>query len=391
MHARSRHTAEQPARRALLVATVLSHVAQFHQPAIGLLKQAGFEVHVAARNNLDEKPGLTLAGVDRLIDVPFERSPLTPRNFAAALRLSQLLRETDYELIHCNTPVAGLLTRLLGQRSRRRGALMVYTAHGFHFFRGAPLKNWLLYYPLEWMAAIGTDVLITINSEDYRRASRFPARSVLYVPGVGLDLPRFKSEQPIMAARRELGLPKNACVVLSVGELNHNKNHATIIRALAIIPPSNVYYLICGNGPLRDSLERLTAELGLSDRVQFLGYRRDIPKVLAASDVFCLPSLREGLPVAAMEAMASAKPILSSRIRGVVDLVDADLGGILISDADDVQAFACALKKLAQNPVMRSEMGSHNAERILDFSVGAVEARLIEAYGLSLSHPVNPK
>jgi len=369
--------------RALLTATVLSHIAQFHQPAIDLLKQSGYEVHVAARNNLAEKPGLSLGGVDRVIDVPFERSPLSPRNLLAARRLRRVLRDTDYDLIHCNTPVAGLLTRLCGQRSRRRGARMIYTAHGFHFYKGAPLLNWLVYYPIEWLSAFGTDVLITINHEDHRRASRFPARSVEYVPGVGVDLDRFRSPtvEP-SEVRRRLGLAENAFVVLSIGELNDNKNHQTIIKALAATTTPGLQYLICGNGPRREELEQLALDLGLKDRVSLLGYRRDIPELLAASDAFCLPSIREGLSLAAVEAMAAGKPVVCSRNRGSEDLVDAGITGLVVDEAEDVAGFTSALDSLASNPETSAAMGSRNVHRARDYSVECVVSKLVTVYDL---------
>lgn len=367
--------------RALLTATVLSHIAQFHQPAIDLLKEAGYEVHVAARNNLDQKPGLTLTGVDRVIDVPFERSPLTPKNFSAARRLRQVLRDTDYDLIHCHTPVAGLLTRLCGQRSRRRGARMLYTAHGFHFFKGAPLANWLVYYPIEWLSAFGTDVLITINQEDFRRAARFPSRSVEYIPGVGVDVHRFGG--PIAdpsEIRRSLGLAEDAFVVLSIGELNANKNHQTVIRALSMLEDANIRYLICGNGPLLSLLQDQTEELGLDDRVQFLGYRRDIPALLAIADLFCLPSFREGLPLALMEAMASGKAVVASRIRGVSDLLPDTHGGMSVPDPRSVDGFTEAIRTLAGDDDRRQTAGAHNREYITAFSSAAVIRKLRRIY-----------
>lgn len=377
--------ASQPGR-ALLTATVLSHVAQFHQPAIDLLKEAGYEVHVAARNNLDQKPGLTLAGVDRIIDVPFERSPFTPRNLLAARRLRQVLRATDYDLIHCNTPVAGFLTRLLGQRSRRRGARMVYTAHGFHFFKGAPLLNWLVYYPLEFLCAFGTDILVTINREDRLRAARFPARAVEYIPGVGVDLARFSSSSADRSeVRRSLGLSHDDFVVLSIGELNDNKNHQTVIKSLAATTTPNLRYLICGNGPRRSDLERLAVDLGLKDKVRFLGYRRDIPDLLAASEAFCLPSIREGLPMSLMEAMAAGLPVISSRIRGSVDLVDDGRGGLLVDAADDRAAFTAALDALGTDPGIAAAMGSYNVGRVRAFSKEAVTCAFAEVYGLKLT------
>lgn len=369
--------------KALLTATVQSHIAQFHEPAIALLQEHGYEVHVAARDNLAQKNGLTLTSPDRIFDVPFERNPLSPRNVRAFTQLRAIVRAGDYDIIHCNTPVAGILTRLVGQRARDAGAKLVYTAHGFHFFKGAPLLNWLVYYPLERVFARLTDVLVTINKEDYARAARFPASRVQYVPGVGVDLQRF-GEAPASssALRREFGLADDDFVVLSVGELNDNKNHATVLRAMAQTETPRMHYLICGNGPRREQLEALARELGIEGRVHFLGYRRDIPLVLGMADVFCLPSFREGLPLSVMEAMAAGKPVICSGIRGSVDLVAPGEGGVVIDRANDVAGFAKALDVLSADSELRRTMGQHNRQRVRGFSTDAVTAALADVYRL---------
>lgn len=372
--------------RALFTATVMSHLAQFHGPAIALLREQGWQVDVAARDNLAEKNGLVLPEVERAFDVPFERNPLHRCNVRAARDLARILGETKYDLIHCNTPVAGVLTRLLAQRARAAGARLVYTAHGFHFYRGAPLRNWLAYYPLEWALAFLTDVLVTINTEDHARAKRFPARRVVYVPGVGVDVDKFASPRNDVAeVRKGLGLPTDAFVVLSVGELNDNKNHRTIIRALAQLDDPTVHYLICGNGPRREQLAQLTSELGVDARTHFLGYRRDVPDMLAASDVFCLPSFREGLPLSVMEAMAAGKPVVCSRIRGAEDLIQQDVGGSIVDRPGDVNGFADALRGLVSDAARRTAFGAHNRRRVEAFSTGAVFSALRGVYGLDPS------
>ena len=377
--------------KALLTATVQSHIAQFHEPAIALLKKHGYEVHVAGRNNLAEKHGLTLTTPDQIFDVPFERNPLSPSNVRAFTQLRAIVRAGGYEIIHCNTPVVGILTRLVAAPFRRRGTTVVYTAHGFHFFKGAPLLNWLVYYPLERGFARLTDVLVTINKEDYARAARFPAGTVQYVPGVGVDLQRF-GEAPASNAglRRELGLADDDFVVLSVGELNDNKNHATVIRAIAQMDDPRAQYLICGNGPRRQQLEDLALELKVDDRVHFLGYRRDIPDMLAASDVFCLPSFREGLPLSVMEAMAAGKPIVCSGIRGSVDLVDEGPGGFVVSPADDIHGYVTAFEQLRSDPNRVRSFSDHNRDRIRRFTRERVSEDLALAYGLPRSSGLDP-
>jgi glycosyltransferase EpsD len=287
-----------------------------------------------------------------------------------------------YDLIHCNTPVAGIVTRLVAAPLRRRGTIVVYTAHGFHFYTGAPLLNWIVYYPLERAFAGLTDALITINREDYVRAMKFPSATVHYLPGVGVELQRFETAPaPGANLRRELGLAPDDFVVLSVGELNENKNHATVLRAMAQMKTPVIHYLICGNGPRREELEDLARQTGVSERVHFLGYRRDIPSILASADIFCLPSFREGLPMALMEAMAAGKPLVCSRIRGSVDLVDPGEGGVIV-EPSDISGFARAFDRLAADSELRQAMGRHNRERVRAFSTDAVTMALAEVYGL---------
>ena len=198
--------------------------------------------------------------------------------------------------------------------AKRNSIKSIYTAHGFHFFKGAPLKNWFLFYPVEWFFSWFTDVLITINKEDYTRATKhFHAKKIEYVPGVGVDVKSFsKCNVSKQEKRKELGIPENAFVFVSVGELNDNKNHRTIIEALAKINDKKVVYALCGIGNLLDELKNICIELGVEDRVFFLGFRKDIKEILYASDVFVFPSLFEALPIAPIEAQAAKLPCLIS-------------------------------------------------------------------------------
>ena len=239
-----------------------------------------------------------------------------------------------------------MLTRLAAREARKKGTKVIYTAHGFHFFKGAPLINWILFYPVEKFCARFTDVLITINQEDYKRAQKFKAGKVEYIPGVGIDTKKF-SEVVVdkSAKRKELGVPVDAFLVLSVGELNKNKNHDTVIKAIAKLNNPNVYYVICGQGTLENYLKDLINELGLEKQVKLLGYRRDIAEISKTSDIFVFPSFREGLSVALMEAMALGLPVVCSKIRGNVDLIEDGKGGYLV-EPDDVEGFINAIRRI---------------------------------------------
>lgn len=334
----------------LLTATVQSHICQFHRPLVETLRAQGdCEIHVAARNNLAEKNGLKLDFADKVFDVPFERSPFSPKNIRAYREIRRILAENQYDYIHCNTPVGGVVTRLAARKLRKKGTKVFYTAHGFHFYKGAPLVNWLLFYPLEKLFAHYTDKLITINQEDFALAQKkMKAKEVLYVPGVGIDVKRFRDAVADRCAKRgELGVPDDAFLLLSVGELNKNKNHQIIIKAMAEIPNTQIHYAIAGGGPLKEYLENLARELGVADRVHLLGYRRDVAELYKVSDVFCFPSFREGLSVAVMEAMASGIKLIVSNIRGNTDMVQDQKNG-LICPPDDLDAFVGAIRNMME-------------------------------------------
>lgn len=297
------------------------------------------------------------------------RSPFHPGSIAAVRQLRTLIKRERYDIVHCHTPVAAFCTRLA---CINLPCKVIYTAHGFHFYKGAPFKNWLLFYPAEKLCAHFTDVLITINKEDYALAQRkLRAKQVLYVPGVGIDLDAFAPSQTEIS-RQKLGIPENHHVLLSVGELSHRKNHEILIRAAANIPNTTV--LIVGSGTLEPILKSLSQELACD--VRFLGYRKDIAALCRACDLFVLPSFQEGLPVALMEAMACAKAVSCSAIRGNVDLVDTE-GGTLF-DPFDVDSCHAALCNALSGDL--DAMGQHNRQIVNALSVENINCQMLQLY-----------
>jgi len=374
---------QHKSKRVLLTATVQSHIVQFHRPLVDMLHAKGCEVHVAAKDNLAEKNGLLLDFADRVYNVPFSRSPMSLDNIRAYRELKEIICSNEYDVIHCNTPVGGVLTRMIAHKERERGTKVIYTAHGFHFYTGAPLKNWLLYYPVEWLCAHWTDVLITINKEDYERAKKhMHAKRVEYVPGVGIDTKRFMNATVDRAAkRREIGVPEDATLLMSVGELNENKNHSVVIQALAKLNDKSVHYAIAGNGPLKASLEVLAESLGVGEQLHLLGYRRDVPELLKASDVFAFPSQREGLPVSVMEAMAAGLPIIASDNRGTRDIL-MDNVNALICRCDDVDGFVAAINRLSTEMALKEKMVKVNQSACTNYDVTIINAQMKEIYRL---------
>ncbi|WMT43448.1 glycosyltransferase family 4 protein [Paenibacillus sp. D2_2] len=365
------------------VASIYRHFVDFHLPYMNLLQKKGCEVHAYAQPG-EERKWLEQKGVV-CHDVPIQRSPLQIQNFKALQALTRSFRTEGFRLVHVHTPVASILGRIAARRAGVPKTL--YTAHGFHFFTGAPLLNWLLYYPIERLMARFTDILITINDEDFQRALKFPVRSkVTYVPGVGIDLELYGSREKNPVNTTEKNITRNQLfnlpeskgeesifVVLCVAELNANKNQKQLIEALSQLGDraGNIHLALAGTGPSVRALLELADRLGVQDRVHMLGYRRDIPELLNKCDAVALVSYREGLPRAIMEAMAAGKPVIGTNIRGIRDLIADGTTGILIP-VDDVAVTSKALYLLRDDPALVEAMGKAGKERIISYSLPAV-------------------
>ncbi len=366
--------------RILYVATVLSHICQFHLPYLQMLQEQGHEIHVAAHDNLAVKNGLQLKYTDRHIEIPFHRSPFDPRNLTAYRKLKALLKQTHYDLIVCNTPVGGVLTRLAARKSRRAGTRVVYIAHGFHFYKGASKKNWLLFYPLEKALARLCDVVVTINEEDYALAmARFPGK-IARIHGIGVREDRYhpatEAEQAEMRSRE--GLSSEDYVVLCTGELNENKNQKTLVSAAALLKEKipNLKVLLAGNGPKEQDLRDQIAAEGLEDHVKLLGYRTDLEKLVPAVDVVASCSKREGLPLNIVEAMLCKKPVVASVNRGNAELVKDGETGFLAAP-EDAAAFAENLHSLSLSPAIAQKLGERGYEFAQLYSVNSVKTELL--------------
>lgn len=370
-------------KKVLFVATVVKlHIMVFHIPYLEWFKKNGYEVHVCARNDYKNKNECRIPFCDKFHDLPFVRSPINMNNLYVQRKLKKIIDMNEYEIIHCHTPMGGVLGRLAARESRRKGTKVIYTAHGFHFYKDASLISWLVYYPIERWLARFTDVLITINKEDYNRAKTFKAGRVEYVPGVGIDTNKFKNitiDRKIK--RKSLGVKENEFMILSVGELNKNKNHKVIIRALAELGNKNIKYFLCGQGLLEEDLKILAEELGVEDQVRFIGFRNDIPELCKAADLFVFPSYREGLSLSLMEAMSAGLPIIGSKIRGNTDLIQNGNGGFLHAPEDYI-SIARSIDKLIDNHELRQEMGNRNREEVKKYDKHVVKERMKEIYQL---------
>lgn len=364
-------------KRILICSTILVTVKAFLIHHIRLLQNMGYRVDVAGFKDTSELDCV----VDNVYDITFQRTPFSKFNIIASHRLKEIVRNNNYDMIHFHTPVASAFGRWAVKEFRNNGTKVFYTAHGFHFFKGAPLKNWLIYYPVEKFLARYTDVLITINKEDYLRAKRsFRVGRVEYIPGVGLDTKKFYDVVvDKLEKRKEIGIPEDAFVVLSVGELNKNKNHETFIKAVAKLNNSNVYYVICGEGSFEKYLRDLINKLGLESQVKLLGFRRDIAEICKVSDVFAFPSKREGLGLAALEAMASGLPIITSNVHGIVDYSIDGITGFTCNPTD-VNGFTNAINYLIEDEVLKTRMGENNAKVVHKYDVRNIKSILLKLY-----------
>lgn len=368
-------------RKVLLVATVVKiHVNVFHIPCLKMFQEQGWETWVCSRNDYDNPKECVIPYCDHYVDIPFERNPLKPGNVKAYTMLREIIEKEQFDLIYCHTPVGAMLARLAGISARKKGAKVIYMAHGFHFYNGALLLNWMIYYPAEKFLSRFTDGLITINQEDYRRAQKFHAGKTILIPGVGIDLDKFQKKEPTrQEIRNKLGIPDGKIILMSVGELTKRKNHMVVIDALARLKEYDILYVICGDGPMKARLRAKAEELGVRDRVKLLGFRKDIAELHKAADVFVFPSLQEGLPVAVMEAMASGLPIVASKIRGNEDLISNNQGGYLVNPKDSEQV-AKAIEKMIQNPKKREKMEERNLEIITKYGQETVLQKMDEFF-----------
>ncbi|WP_019907472.1 glycosyltransferase family 4 protein [Thermoanaerobacter indiensis] len=373
-------------KKILFIATVESHILNFHIPFIRYFQDKRYEVHVVTKlaNKQNELKDLNV--VSHNID--FSRSPYSFSNLRALGQLIKIMKENKFSLVHVHTPVGAFLGRLAAKITNTKPVF--YTAHGFHFYKGAPLKNWLIYYTIEKIAAHWTDGLITMNEEDFNIAKKFKLRrkdAVFYVHGVGIDIEKYSinDNEKRKKLREELGFSEDDILILTVAEINTNKNHKQVIDAIKALRDyySNIYYLIVGTGEKEKELKNYVLISNLGSKIRFLGYREDIPEILNAIDIFGLTSLREGLPRAIMEAMAAGKPIVATNVRGNRDLVRDGVNGYLIP-VNDIEATAKVIVKLVENKNLRLRMGEEGRKIIQDYAIEKVLNEMDEIYSLYL-------
>lgn len=376
--------------RVLMVASVASMIDLFNEDNIEILQSLGYQIHVMANfenGNITSnervkefKRELSIKGIC-YTHVPIPRSLYKIKSIIQSYKMiKEEVLSQKYKIVHCHSPIGGVVCRLACRKARKMGTKVIYTAHGFHFFHGAKLTNWLLFYPIERMCAHYTDRLITINKEDFMQASKWNNTKVEYIPGIGIFTDKFMvNTNDREMIRSSLGLNSDDFVLMSTGQISKRKNQEVVVKSLSRINNPHVKYLIVGKGELEEQLKELAKELKVEKQVVFTGYRKDICNLLHAVDLFVFPSLQEGLPVALMEAMASGLPVVCSRIRGNTDLIVNGQGGYLVSPRD-INGFSNAIKILMENPNERQEMSKMNMKTIENFDIIPVRKKMTDIY-----------
>ncbi len=373
-------------KKALLTASVHYHFTAFHFPLIDLLHANGYTVEISAKEHPEKEPVERLTDrIEKLHDIDFDRSPLSRKNISAYKALKKLIDDGDYAVVHCNTPVVGVLTRFAARKARKKGTKIIYTAHGFHFYKGASKLNWLLFYPIEKLfGRLFTDCLITIGDEDETRARHLKlCKNVKRIHGVGVDSCKFAnvSLEEKSELRQQYGFSDSDIICLCTGELNENKNQQLLVKASALLKEGypDFKILFAGAGDKLEELKALAKQLNVENTSVFLGYRTDIDSLVKISDFIASVSLREGLPVNIIEGMFAAKPAVVTHNRGHNELVADCQSGIFVP-ADDADSAAIALETLIKNEALRLEMGRKANERAQKYSSEKVKNELEEIY-----------
>ncbi|MBO0437906.1 glycosyltransferase family 4 protein [Vagococcus fluvialis] len=352
-------------KKVLFVATVVKgHIDVFHLPYLKLFKDQGWETTVIAKNNFENKSECVIPYCDNYIDLPFERNPFKVNNLKSLFMLKKIIKKEEFDIIHCHTPVGGVIARLAAKG--QSNAKIIYTAHGFHFFKGAPLKNWMLFYPVEKYLSKFTDVLITMNTEDFELVNdKFHPQKSILIPGVGVNLEKFNNKGDVNKSilRQKNNLLENKFILIYVGELSDRKNQKQLIEVGNLLKNKikNLKILIVGMGSRREELEKIVKEYGLTEIVEFLGYRSDISELMTLSDIVVSTSKQEGLPVNLLEGLAVGKPIIATSCRGNRDLVFEGYNGFL-SEINDAKKMADDVLKLYNNELMYKENSKNSLE-----------------------------
>lgn len=366
-------------KKVLFVATVTRHINTFHIPYLKMFKEQGYEVHVAS--NGDEP----IEYCDKHFNLNFARFPIKLQNYKVYKELKKVINDNEYEIIHCHTPVGGAIARLAAREAREKyNTRVIYTAHGFHFYKGAPLINWLIYYPIEKWLSKYTDCLITINTEDYELAKKKfrKIKNIELVHGVGLDTSRFDieiTENELDDLRKQIGISKENIVLSYVAELNKNKNQILLIKTVEELVKENDKYrlILVGDGNKRQEYENYEKEHKLEKYIKFLGKRNDVPQILKLTNIYVASSLREGLPVNILEAMYVGLPVVAMDNRGHRELIKNNRNGFIIYNEYELRK---KIKLILEKENLAYEWAKQTKIFVEKYSLGNLKKQMKKIY-----------
>lgn len=352
-------------KKFLMVTTIQNTIEAFLIPHIKMLEKNGYEVWIATNICKDIPEELKQ---NKWISISFSRNPFSKNSFKAINEMRDLMRKNKFEVVHFHTPVAAFLGRYAAMKEKQKN--IIYTAHGFHFFKGAPVQNWLIYYPMEKLAMNWTDKIITINEEDFQRAQKMARKDtkIYKINGVGLDLESYRNGDA-EKIKNELNISKDEYIISMIGELNKNKNQIQLLKAVFILKEKgvkNIRILLVGVGKQEAILKEVAKKNDL--KIEFLGFRKDIKDIIAASNLVCSMSYREGLPRNIMEGMAQGKPFIVTDIRGNRDIIKNEKNGFVVA-VNDYQNTAKKIEELMINKEKKSKIAENNFIDVNKFSI----------------------
>lgn len=376
-------------KKALVVTALAGFAYGFLENDMKTLQNMGYEVHCAANKeyekNIDAEVHFPSIGV-AYHQIKFDsKSPLSKKSFGAAREFCKLIRENKFDVIHCHTPIVGAIVRMCCIFERIKGTKVIYTTHGLAFTKNSGIKSWLVYAGMEWICSWFTDAVITINYEDYDKMKRMGCKRVFHINGVGVNTEKYHNVNIDRNEYRSLlGIEKNDIMILSVGELSVRKNHQIIIKALAQINDPRYVFVVCGHEIGGSDMTKMLTELAEEKnvRLKIMGFRHDIPEICHCADIAVLPSLREGLGLAGIEALASGVPVVGTAVQGIKDyVVDGETG--YLCDAYDESQFAEKIKILS-NPIVKGNMIEACVKKAEEFSTKVSFEQMESIYELIL-------
>lgn len=375
-------------KKALIVANLAGFIGTFLQNDIKILKSMGYEVHCAGNASNknpeeNERAFREFGTAFHQIDVD-GKSPLSRSNMKALRQLRRLMKTEKFELVHCHTPIAGAIARVVAAPYRVGGGTrcrVIYTSHGFYFHEGSGKKSWILYYSIEKFMSLFSDAIITINEEDYKNAKKMFCKKVYHINGVGFDASKYRD---VIVNKNEyrqvLGVPPDALMILAVGELSDRKNHQVVVKAMGKAGIPNAVFAVCGKAIKgQGTFDKLIALAEKENvNIMFLGHRADIPQVCHCADIGVLPSTREGLGMAGLEMLAAGLPLVTSNVHGIKDYMVDGVTGYMVSPYD-VDGFSDALIKLSDSDV-RERMKSECIRAVEQFDNSVSNQQMLNIY-----------